>query len=469
MVNLECEYSNLLLSQRVARSFVFREYHMRFNLRNFLLPALLLVSAGLYADDWPQWMGPTRDDVWHEQGILDKFPAGGPKILWRVPIAGGYAGPAVAGGKVYVTDYVKADGEAQNDPGGRANLKGKERVLCLNAASGAPIWKHEYDCPYNISYASGPRTTPAISGGKVYSLGAEGHLFCLDAASGTVLWAKDLKKEYKTDAPFWGFCSHPLVEGNKVICLVSPAAVAVAFDKDTGKELWRSLTTNAADVAYCPPKIIAAGGTRQLLIWHSESLNSLNPETGKAYWSERLEPQYGMACAGPQQSGDFLFVSGIGKLAVLFKLDRAKPAATIVWEAKPTTGVFCSNSTPIIDGQTIFGADCEVGCLRAVKLDTSERLWETFKPTCGGDRRMSHGNAFLTKNSDRYFIFSETGDLILARLTPEKYEEIGRAHLLEPTNEAFGRHVVWSHPAFANKCVFVRNDKEIVCVSLASP
>jgi hypothetical protein len=100
-------------------------------------------------------------------------------------------------------------------------------------------------------------------------------------------------------------------------------------------------------------------------------------------------------------------------------------------------------------------------------LLTGKRLWDTFKPTTGGDRRESHGTAFITKNGDRYFLFSETGDLIIARLTPKEYEEISRAHLLEPTNEAFGRPVVWNHPAYANKCVFVRNDKEIVCASLA--
>jgi outer membrane protein assembly factor BamB len=174
-----------------------------------------------------------------------------------------------------------------------------------------------------------------------------------------------------------------------------------------------------------------------------------------------------MSITAPRQSGDYLYASGIGKCAALFKLDRTKPAVEVVWDGTPTTAVFCANSTPIIDGGTIYGNDCEVGNLRAVKLATGERLWETFQPTTGGDRRASHGTAFLTKNGDRYFLFSETGDLVIARLSPEKYEEISRAHLLEPTAECFGRAVVWSHPAYANKCIFVRNDKEIICASLA--
>ena len=422
-------------------------------------------ASGL-ADDWPQWMGPSRDDVWKETGIVEKFPAGGPKEMWRQPIGGGYAGPAVAGGKVFVTDFVKAGGEVRNDPMARVELRGKERVLCLRASDGQQLWKYEYDCPYNLSYPAGPRCTPTVSGGKVYALGAEGNLVCLDADSGKPLWSKDLKKEYKIDAPYWGFCGHPLVDGQRLFCLVGgPGSVAVAFDKDTGKELWRALS--ASEPGYCPPTMIEAGGKKQLLIWHPKALNSLNPATGEIYWTEKLEPAYGMSVTAPQKSGDFLYASGIGRCAALFKLDRNKPAAEVEWIAKPTMAVFCSNSTPLIDGDTLYGNDCDTGGLRAVKLATGERLWETFQPTTGGERRELHGTAFLTKNGDRYFLFSETGDLIIARLSPARYEEISRAHLIEPTNEAFSRHVVWSHPAYANQCIFARNDKEIVCFSLA--
>jgi len=437
-----------------------------FRFAGWLVVALQTLAAAVLADDWPQWMGLNRDDVWRETGIVEKFPSGGPKILWRTPIAGGYSGPAVAGGKVFVTDFVRESGEAKNDPGARPELKGKERVLCLNARDGAIVWKYEYDCPYQISYPAGPRATPTVSGGKVYVLGAEGNLICLDAEKGNVVWSKELKKEYKIEAPMWGFTGHPLVDGNKLICLVGgKGSVAVAFDKDSGKELWRALT--ATEPGYCPPSIIDHGGKRQLLIWHPEALNSLNPETGEIYWSEPLKPQYGMSITAPRKSGDFLFAGGIGNCAALFKLDAAKPAATVVWDGTPTTAVYCGTSTPAIEDGVIYGNDCQVGNLRAVKLETGERLWETFQPTTGGDRRASHGTAFLTKNGDRYFLFSETGDLVIARLTPAKYEEISRAHLLEPTGECFGRAVVWSHPAYANKCVFARNDKEILCASLA--
>jgi outer membrane protein assembly factor BamB len=416
------------------------------------------------ADDWPQWMGPSRDGVWRETGILEKFPATGPKILWRTPISGGYAGPAVADGRVYVMDYVRTAGDAKPDPNARSEVKGKERVLCLDAADGKPIWKHEYDCPYKISYATGPRCTPTLDEGKVYSLGAEGNLFCLDARKGTVVWSHDLKAEYKAETPQWGFTGHPLVDGNKLICLVGGAgSVAVAFDKLTGKESWKSLT--APEPGYAPPTMIEAGGRKQLLIWHVQAINSLDPETGKPFWSVPLKPMYGMSIMAPRKFGDHLFAGGIGEVSVLLKLAKDKPAAEEVWRGDKMTSVYSVCSTPIVDEDgTMYGV-CQRGQLRGVDFVTGNRLWETLQPTTGA-RPQNSGTAFLTKNGDRYFIFSETGDLIVARLSPKGYEEISRTNLLEPTSDAFGRLVVWSPPAFAQKCIFVRNDKEIVCASL---
>lgn len=427
----------------------------------------LAMTAGVASGaDWPQWMGPGRDDIWRETGVVKTLPKEGLKILWRTPIAGGYAGPAVVGRHVYVTDYKIEGGSAVNDPSARPKLSGAERVFCLDAETGATIWKHEYPCEYEISYPAGPRATPAVDAGMVYTLGAEGMLLCLDAAKGTKVWGIDLKKEYKIAAPVWGFSGHPLVDGEKLLCLVGgEGSIAVAFDKKTGKELWRALS--APEPGYCPPTIIEAGGTRQLLIWHPQSVNALDPETGKVLWTEALQPLYGMSIAAPRRDGAFLFASGYGNAAVTLKLSDDKPAASVVWRGKNTNAVYCVNSTPFIEDGVIYGADGDTGALRAVRLSDGKRLWETFKPTTGGDRRLKNATAFLTKNDDRFFLFAETGDLIIAKLSAEKYEEASRARLLEPTNEVWGRPVVWSHPAYAGRRVYARNDKEIVCASLA--
>ena len=434
-----------------------------------LILFLALTAVTARADDWPQWQGPARDGVWRETGIMPALPAGGLPVKWRAEVAGGYSGPAVADGRVYLTDFQHAGTPPANDPQNRSKIPGRERVLCFAANDGRLLWKHEYDCSYAISYACGPRCTPTVAGGKVYALGAEGHLTCLDAISGKQLWAKHFARDYSAPTPIWGFSNHPLVDGDRLICLVGGAgSVAVAFDRHTGKELWRNLT--ASEPGYAPPTLVESAGVRQLLIWDADNLSSLDPATGKLLWSQPLKPSFGMSIMAPQvaatDQGQVLFASGIGNVGTLYRLDSTRPGAEPLWRNKPKASISCGNSTPYISGSTLYGCDCETGFLTAVDLTTAARRWETGVPTMG-ERRGRHGTAFLVRQADRVWLFSETGDLILARLTPEAYEELGRSHLLDPTGECFGREVVWSHPAFAMKCVFARNDRELVCVSLA--
>jgi outer membrane protein assembly factor BamB len=431
----------------------------------FLLPAISST-----ADDWPQWLGPKRDSVWRETGIVERFPDDGLKVKWRAEVGMGYSGPAVADGRVFVMDYQTAkpnEAIGQNNPGGRTKLEGTERVVCFDADSGNVLWKHAYEQPYSISYAAGPRCTPTVDGDRVYSLGAEGKLLCLKADDGEVVWQKDLKKEYKTTTPMWGFSAHPLVDGNTLYCVVGgKGSVAVAFDKMTGRELWRAISAN--EPGYCPPTMIEHAGTKQLLIWDINKLNSLNPKNGDVYWQVPLKPGYGMPITAPRKAGDLLYASGIGSQSALLQLDSTKPGASELWRGKPKTSIYSCNSTPFLSDGMIYGVDCQAGNFMGVRLSDGERVWETFEPTTGGTRRASHGTAFVVRHEDRYFLFNEKGDLILANLSRKGYEELGRFHVLDPTNECFGRDVVWSHPAFANKSVFARNDKELVCVDLAA-
>ncbi|HMP17960.1 MAG TPA: PQQ-like beta-propeller repeat protein, partial [Gemmatales bacterium] len=311
------------------------------------------------------------------------------------------------------------------------------------------------------------RCTPAVHEGLVYILGAEGHLACLDAETGSRRWAKELKQEYKTEAPMWGFCSHPLIDGNKLICGVGgEGSVVVAFQRKTGQEIWKA--GQASEQGYCPPSIIEMGNTRQLIHWNADKIVSYDPETGKEYWSQPLAPNYKMSIMSPRLEGNYLFAGGIGFVSACLELDTSRPAARLLWQGDKSKSVCPVNSTPIVENGYIYGVD-QPGQLRCVELKTGKRIWETVQATFGRKdaRPNNSGTCFLVKNQDKFFLFSETGHLIIARLTPEGYEELSRARILEPTNECFGRDVVWSHPAFADKCCFARNDKEIVCVSLA--
>lgn len=430
--------------------------------------ALLLLATSALADDWPQWLGPQRDGVWREEGVLKSFPEGGPRVRWRAKVGSGYAGPAVANGRVYLMDRIVTDpSRVPGDPFLRAFIPGQERVLCFNEADGELIWKHEYECQYSISYPSGPRTTPTVKDGKVYTLGAEGDLCCLDAEEGEIIWSRNFKKDFGAETPVWGHSAHPLVEGDLLICMVGGAgSTVVAFNKDTGEEVWRALT--AKEPGYCPPVIYEAGRARQLIVWHSDAVNSLNPETGETYWSQPIEAKFAMAIATPRKAGDYLFCMSFPDQTMLLKLNTEKPAAELVWKGTHGKAVYGIMSTPLIEDGYIY-APCADGEFRCVKLETGERVWETFAPTTG-DRRARWGNVFLIKHepSGRVFLANEKGDLIIARLSPAGYDEISRVRLLEATGSAGGRAVLWSHPAFANRNIYARNDAELISVSLAA-
>ena len=162
----------------------------------FLLLFVVAFANIVRADDWPQWLGPDRDGIWKEEGIIEKFPEGGPDVLWRTKIGSGYAGPSVSNGKVYLLDRVLSDDSKVNGRRKRGATNGKERVSCFNESDGKLIWQHEYDCRYTMSYPAGPRATPTVDGDRVYTLGAEGNLFCLSTKDGRVQWRKDYKKDY---------------------------------------------------------------------------------------------------------------------------------------------------------------------------------------------------------------------------------------------------------------------------------
>jgi outer membrane protein assembly factor BamB len=440
-----------------------------------LLALAFVVAAAVSAraDDWPQWLGPKRDGVWRETDILDKFPKDGPKVLWRKPIGAGSTGPAVVGDLVSVMDRQRPPAMDGVKPPASA---GSERVLCLNAADGEVVWKHEYDCPYKkVAYGTGPRTTPLVHGGKVYTLGTMGDLYCLDAKTGKPLWHRNFVKDFKAEVPAWGWSSHPLLVGDKLVCTVgTDKCAAMAFDRDTGKEIWRALSTE--EIGCAPPTLIEAGGTKQVIIWLSESVNGLDPDTGKVFWSV-ADPEDGkpdrpaVNIITPQFFDNKLFVSSFYHGSLVLELDAQKPAAKVFWRSKSrnpakTDTLHAVMSTPIVKDGHIYGL-CGNGELRCIKAATGERVWETYQAIDG--KKAFCGTVFFVPQGDRYFGFNDQGELLIARLTPQGYEEIDRAKLLKTTQFVRGRDMVLSHPAFANRCVYARNDEEIVCVSLAAP
>ena len=448
------------------------------------LALILALCASLRTDDWPQWLGPKRDGVWRENGLLATFPKESLTVRWKAPIGGGYAGPAVAANRVYVTDYTpKPDVKRPKNPFQRITQPGTERVVCLDEATGKVLWTHAYDVAYSLSYSAGPRTTPTVDGNHVYTLGAEGDLVCLDVENGKEIWAKHSSADAKSPTPTWGFASHPLVEGDCLICSTGGAdpehghGVVTAFNKLTGEIVWSALSSK--EPGYAPCVICESGGVRQLIVWTPDAVNSLNPQTGKVYWSQQFGPvRMGLCVMTPRfvhdpNLGDLLYVATQYEGSLVLKLDDKEPKAGILWKRagkndRKTDALHILLSTPSVRDGHIYGVDA-YGELRCLDLKTGDRLWETFNATTYEAGQQKWAAAFLIHLGDagtRYLIANEHGDLILADLDPAGYHEISRTHVLEPTNTDPGRAVVWSHPACADHCIFWRNDKELVCTSM---
>jgi len=306
--------------------------------RSFCYAALLtLLAVSALADDWPQWMGPRRDGVWRETGLVEKFSTNGPPVQWRTAVQRGYCGPAVVGNRLFLLDREQGK-PPERKPGERAlpTIPGNERVLCLDARTGAKIWERAYDCAYRISYPSGPRATPLVADGRVFTLGAMGNLLCLDAADGRVIWERHFLKDFTDEPPVWGYAAHPLLDGDRLICLVGGTnSAVVAFHKDTGKELWRALDTR--EIGYAPPVIYTVGNQRQLIIWHPDGVAALAPDSGKVLWTHPYpvggKPQRPeVTIAMPRLAGTKLFLSSFYQGSLLLDIGGAEPG--VVWKRR---------------------------------------------------------------------------------------------------------------------------------------
>lgn len=453
---------------------------------SLLLSLVLLgnLTGTVIADDWPHWMGPTNDGAWNETGILEKFPESGPDVLWRHEIGAGYAGPSIADGKVFLMGRISDKGKGikvENGIKKSGEIAGGERIECLDLKTGKPIWSHFYDCPYNIAYPTGPRCTPTIDGEHVYMLGAMGHLKCLTVAKGEVVWEKLLTKEYEAKPPLWGYASHPIIDGENLIVPVGGIGSGiVAFNKKTGKEIWRSVTTT--DIGYAPLVIYnpkdtdgKSSGERQMIFWHATGITAVNPADGQEFWHtkfpEEVNPSV-VTIATPILIGNRLLISEFYKGAIMLELGSNPPSVKEVWRdnkkgERLKDAMNSMMATPIIKDSLAYGVAYNKrgqGILRCIELATGDMKWADEDWLA--EKPQLFANGFITPNEDKVLIFDDLGELIIGKLSPTGFEELDRAKLLEPTSVASGRDVVWSHPAYSDGSIVVRNDKEIIRVNL---
>jgi len=416
--------------------------------------ALCFVAASR-ADDWPQWRGPDRDAIWHEAGLLQSFPPGGLKILWRAPVGAGFSSPCVAQGRVYVTDSQVT----------RTNAH--ENVRCFDGTTGKPSWIHTQSVEYpewarNPDQPAGPVSTPVVAHGKIYTLGRISDLVCLDAVTGRLLWHDELPKQFQTtNTDLRGFNCSPLIEGKLVVIAIakSPQVSVVAFDKDSGRQVWEALDEIPSDGS---PIAITAAGRRQIIVWAYKSVAALDAATGRIIWRQTVNAGPSYTVATPVWKEDRLLLGGL-----MLKLNNDKPGVSVLWPAylRPSVVHGSDTSTPLLQDGLVFSPNGK-GQLLCLDAATGKQLWLADQVTELKGGASIHLTAAPGIHS--VFLYTDRGDLILSQLTAAGYREISRFHLLDPTSDYGARKMAWVPPAYANRCVFARSDKELVCASLAA-
>lgn len=407
------------------------------------------------AGEWNQWRGADRSGSWTNGPRIDTLAQEMIHLQWQVPVGPGYSGPTVSGNRVYVMDYVN----------------GSERVHCFSAGEGKEQWTYSYPVTYNVGYPTGPRASVQVFDGKAYSWGTMGHLHCFDAVTGKLIWQVNAQEQYQSRIPIWGLASNPILVDDRLIVQLGgiQGACLVAFNKDNGAEIWRALEDEAS---YSAPILISQAGRKVVVCWTGESITGLDPEQGAIYWSVPFQPgNMVMNIADPVYDPPYLFLSGFFDGSYLLKLDQELPAAQLIYHRQGaseqhTDALHCCVSTPLIRDGYVYGID-SYGEARCLDLVTGERIWEDLTLVPLG----RWANVHLVWQGEKVWGFNELGELLLGRLTPRGYVDLGRAKLITPVrispNPRNG--VCWAHPAFVGNRVFVRSDEKLVCIQINNP
>lgn len=414
------------------------------------------------AEDWPSWRGPRANGTWNAPKLPEKWPEKGLERVWRQPIGGGYCGITVADGRVFTMDLEEPIVTRKDD-----QPDGVERVRCFDLRTGEPLWSHGYKVKYGSlgGYNNGPRAAPTFHDGRLYTLGAVGHFCCLDAKSGKVLWSKDMVKEHRARVPEWGFAASPVIDENRVIVHTGaePDGCLIAFDRTSGKEVWRALSDPAG---YCTPIIIEPKSGKQLVFWNPLNIRSIDPISGKLLWTVPYKVTYGVSITTPIYQEGIVFITGYWEGSKAIKLGDKPTDFELIYEDKKNLRGLMAQ--PLYRDGFVYSMDKQNG-LTCFELKTGEKQWDDDnKMTPKG--RNPHASFVWINDGNRILSLNADGELILARLSPKGYEEQSRTKIID------GR--VWSHPAFADKFVIARSDGaerfgkgpfEIVCVRLPEP
>lgn len=419
----------------------------RFRLSFRLLVALLLsglLSARSFAADeglkheWPQFLGPDRNGISKETGLVSEWPQDGPKVLWRVP------------GGVGMSGFVVSRGHAIT----LVQREGKQWIVSLDTQTGQTQWQTSLAPAYKNGMGNGPRATPAIAGDAVFAFTGEGVLAALNLADGKPIWTHDVIRDMKGAIAEYGMASSPLIVGSNVIVTAgATGASVVAYDTKTGTVAWKSGDDAAG---YSSPALLDLSGRKEIVVYTGEAAVGLVPETGKKLWRYPYETNFNCNIVTPIAFKDQVFVSSgenHGCVMLSFAGTGDQTKVSEAWASQGNQSVLRNEwQTSILSDGYLYGFD-NVGAagpvthLTCVNAETGKRVWQKL--------RFGKGN--LIAADGKLFISTMNGELVIVKLTSTAFEELSRSKLMGPTRQA---------PALSNGKLYLRDDEEIVCVDV---
>lgn len=414
------------------------------NLRMLLTVLLLLntqIVNRLHAQDWPRWRGAENNGIstesaWKPEALQQQ------NQLWEAELGTGYSSFSISGKRVYTMGSIGEEDQAQ------------DVVYCLNTDSGKELWRYTY--PNKRGGWPGPRVTPTLDDGHVYTISRTGKALCLAAKTGKLIWQRDLAAEGKAVDPDCGISGSPLIYRDRVI--FNAGASGVALNKKTGQVIWHS---GSAKGGFASPVLYTLNGTDHVSILGRETLFDVNPATGEINWSMPWATKYGENTVDPIILGGTLFIStGHGKGAALMDISTSAPR--IIWENQNIANHF--HNCVLID-QHLYGVHGNYGrkgtTLRCLNINSGDLLWEAPAPF-----------GPITAAANRLIHLGERGKVTISRANNQAYAELASAQILpEPDDTGVRRSRVnrcWAPPVLAGGKLFIRNSYgHLVCIQMA--
>lgn len=407
-----------------------------------LLTVALFAAGTARADDWPQFLGPQRNGISAESGLLTDWPTEGPPELWRVPGGEGMSGLAIRDGRL-CTLFQDA---------------GRQWVVSHDAQSGERHWKRDVAPAYKNAMGDGPRATPAIAEDTVCVFTGEGLLAALKLSDGTVVWSQDLPAKFGGKPAEYGMACSPLVVGDLVVVTIgAPRATVVAVNRQSGDVAWAAGEGQAA--GYSSPALLNVGGREQLVAFVGAGVLGLDPLSGKVLWQTEYETNYNCNIATPLAVDGNVFLSAgedHGSVLLSLRPDGDRFVTSEVWSSLGRRSVLRNEwQTSLLLGGCLYGFDNVGGAgpithLTCIDAATGERKWQQL--------RYGKGNAIAADG--KLFLSTMEGELVVVQPSPDKYIELGRKEVLGMTRQA---------PALAAGRLYLRDDAEIVCLDVRRP